>query len=221
MSPGSQNIESRTASVMPTVCIVDDDESVGRSLSRLIRAAGWQVKACSCANDFMAQVVLPGVACVVLDIRMPGLTGPQLHEWMRSAGISLPVIFLTGHGDVPTSVQAIKRGAIDFLMKPVDEDVLLEAIRHAVGVHENARASEQRLREIMQRHACLTAREREVMGHVIGGRLNKQIAADLGISEKTVKVHRARAIKKMGARSVVSLVHICNLAGIAQACVPA
>lgn len=135
---------------------------------------------------------------------------------MTERGISLPVIFLTGHGDIPTSVEAMKRGAMDFLLKPVDEEVLLEAIRHAVTVHAADRLRAVQLAEITKRHACLTAREREVMGKVISGQLNKQIAAHLGISEKTVKVHRARGMEKMGVRSIAALVHACNTAGILQ-----
>lgn len=201
----------------PVVSVVDDDESVRKSLSRLIRAGGWNAQTFSSAREFMDCMPSPGAACVVLDIQMPGLTGPQLHEWMAGKGISLPVIFLTGHADVATSVQAMKRGAVDFLMKPADDEVLLETIRHAIARHATEESREKNQEEIKERHACLTGREREVMGHVIGGRLNKQIAADLGISLKTVKVHRARAMEKMGVRSVAALVHACNAAGIAQA----
>jgi len=201
---------------MPVVSVVDDDISVRRSLSRLIRAAGWDAETFSSANEFMERLPSPGAACVLLDIQMPGLTGPQLHEWMAENGVLLPVVFLTGHGNIPISVQAMKRGAVDFLLKPVDEVVLLEAIRQAIVMHATEQSRGKRLNEIRERHACLTAREREVIGQVIGGRLNKQIAADLGISEKTVKVHRARAMEKMGVRSVAALVHACNTAGIPQ-----
>jgi FixJ family two-component response regulator len=202
---------------LPVISVVDDDPAVRRSLSRLIHAAGWTAETFSSAGEFMERMPSPDTACVLLDIQMLGPTGPQLQEWMSEQGMSLPVIFLTGHGDVQISVQAMKRGAIDFLLKPVDDDVLLDAIRHAIDVHVQEQSRGKRLDEIKERHAGLTAREREVMGHVIGGRLNKQIAAELGISEKTVKVHRARAMEKMGVRSVAALVHTCNAAGIPQA----
>ena len=212
-----QIAEPKTEISVPVVSIVDDDISVCRSLSRLIRAAGWHAETFSSANEFVEHMPSPGVACVLLDIQMPGMTGPQLQEWMAGKDISLPVIFLTGHGDIPTSVQAMKRGAADFLLKPVDEEALLGAIRHAIVMHATEKSREKRLDEIRERYACLTAREREVIGQVIGGHLNKQIAADLGISEKTVKVHRARAMAKMGVRSVAVLVHACDTAGISQA----
>lgn len=202
---------------VPIVLVVDDDVSVRKSLSRLIRAAGWNAEMFSSASEFMECMPPPGAACVLLDIQMPGLTGPELHEWMAGKGISLPVVFLTGHGDVPTSVQAMKRGAVDFLLKPVDDEVLLESIRNAISIYETETSRERHQEAIKERHACLTTREREVMRQVIGGRLNKQIAADLGISVKTVKVHRARAMGKMGVRSVAELVHACDTAGIAQA----
>lgn len=202
---------------VPIVSVIDDDVSVRKSLSRLIRVAGWHAETFSSAREFMERAPSPGTACVLLDIQMPGMTGPELQEWIVGKGMSLPIVFLTGHGDVPTSVQAMKKGAVDFLLKPVDDEVLLETIRHAIAMHATEKSREKNQEAIKERHACLTAREREVMGQVIGGRLNKQIAADLGISVKTVKVHRARAMEKMGVRSVAALVHVCNMAGIVQA----
>jgi FixJ family two-component response regulator len=171
----------------------------------------------SSATDFMENLLSSRAACLLLDVQMPGPTGLQLQEWLLGKGVSLPVVFLTGHGDVPTSVQAMKRGAVNFLLKPVDEAVLLEAIHQAIDLHTAEASLEKRQDEIKERYACLTAREREVMGQVTVGRLNKQIAADLGISLKTVKVHRARAMEKMGVRSVAALVHACDTAGILQA----
>ncbi|MEN3362847.1 MAG: hypothetical protein V7606_121 [Burkholderiales bacterium] len=206
-----------TESDVPVVSVVDDDASVRKSLSRLIRAAGWDAETYSSAAEFMESKPSPGAACILLDIQMPGLTGPQLQEWLAGKGIPLPVVFLTGHGDIPTSVQAMKRGAVDFLLKPVDDEVLLEAIRRAIVIHASEKSRGQRQDEIRQRHSCLTAREREVMQQVIAGSMNKQIAAALGISVKTVKVHRARAMEKMGVRSVAELVHDCDTAGIVQA----
>lgn len=211
-----QTTEAKAESSTPVVCVVDDDPSVRRGLSRLILSAGWVAETFSSASEFMERLPSPDTTCVLLDIQMPGLTGAQLHEWMVGRGISCPVVFLTGHGDVPISVQAMKRGAVDFLLKPVDDDVLLDAVRHAIDLHLTEQSREKRVDEIKERHACLTAREREVMEHVVRGRLNKQIAAALGISEKTVKVHRARAMEKMGVRSVAALVHTCNAASILQ-----
>lgn len=198
------------------IAVVDDDISVRRSLSRLVRAAGWSAEMFSSAQEFMECELSPDAACVLLDIQMPGLTGTELQEWMTDKEISLPVVFLTAFGDVPTSVLAMKRGAVDFLVKPVDDEVLLETIRGAIARHTSEKSRRGLQDAIKERHACLTAREREVMGQVIGGRLNKQIAADLGISLKTVKVHRARAMEKMGVRSVAALVQACNSAGIMQ-----
>lgn len=202
----------------PVVFIVDDDLGVQRSLSHLIRAVGWTSEAFSSAHEFMESPPSSGSACVLLDIRMPGLTGLELHAWMADREISLPVIFLTGHGDVPTSVQAMKRGAVDFLEKPVDDQVLLETIHQAITLHAAEKSREDEQQEIKERYSRLTAREREVMEQVALGRLNKQIAADLGISLKTVKVHRARVMEKMEVRSVAALVHLCETAGIASCC---
>jgi len=200
----------------PVVFIVDDDVSVQRSLSRLIRSVGWTAKAFSSAREFMESQPSSVAACVLLDIRMPGFTGSELHAWMADNAVSLPVVFLTGYGDVPTSVQAMKRGAVDFLLKPVDDQVLLETIRQALTLHaaEKSRAGE--LLEFKERYSRLTARECQVMRQVVIGRLNKQIAVDLGISLKTVKVHRARVMEKMEVRSVAALVHLWETAGIAS-----
>jgi two-component system, LuxR family, response regulator FixJ len=197
-----------------TVFVVDDDASVRRSLARLLRAAGWNVEALPTAREFLQRVPISKPGCVVLDVRMPEMTGPELHDRMSEMELSLPVVFLTGHGDVPTSVQAMKRGAVDFLLKPVDAGALLQAVTRAVEWH-TAKLAQQRGRQHVT--ACLvrlTTREREVLDSVIRGDRNKQIAADLGISEKTVKVHRGRVMDKMEARSVAELVHLCEAAGI-------
>lgn len=208
--------EEKEKTDVPTVFVIDDDVSIRRSLSRLIRAAGLDAQTYSSANDFMQSASFRRAACVLLDVQMPGPSGNELQEWMADLGISLPVVFLTGHADVPTSVQAMKRGAVDFLLKPVDDQVLLEAIRRAIDIHESEKSLTRRQTQIIERYAFLTAREREVMEQVIDGRLNKQIAADLGISLKTVKVHRARIMEKMGVRSVAALVRACDTAGILQ-----
>jgi len=203
-------------SVAETVYIVDDDANFTRGLARLIGAAGWQAQSFASAADFLARARLeeakPG--CVVLDVRMPGMPGPELYRAMLDRKMDIPVIFLTGHGDVPTSVDAMKLGAVDFLEKPVLGDRLVAAIRVAFRRHEEGRERERERREIESRLESLTPREREVMAHVVAGRLNKQIAGDLGISIKTVKAHRAKVMQKMFAKSVAGLVDQCRDAGL-------
>ena len=200
-----------------TVYIVDDDATFARGLARLVGAAGWNAEVCSSANEFLqpgrVQPEVPG--CVLLDVRMPGMRGPELQRVMIERHIRLPVVFLTGHGDVGTSVDAMKLGAVDFLEKPVLSERLLAAIRVALERCEIGRQRSRERREIEGRLARLTPREREVMGHVVAGRLNKQIADDLGISLKTVKAHRAKVMQKTDAKSLVALVDLCREAGIA------
>jgi FixJ family two-component response regulator len=197
-----------------TVLLVDDDADVREAVGRLLRSAGWNTQVFACAQDFLDWPPFAGIGCVVLDVSMPGMTGPELHNWMRENDVTLPVIFLSGQCDVPTSVQAMKRGALDVLQKPADADLLLHAISDAVERHRQDCFRHSADDEIACRLATLSAREREVMDHVIVGRLNKQIAADLGIAEKTVKVHRGRAMAKMRVRSVAELVHLCDQLGI-------
>jgi len=195
-----------------TVFIVDDDASFSRGLARLVQIAGWRARVFASADEFLAPGAVDPEApgCVLLDVRMPGIRGPDAHRAMLARGIDLPVIFLTGHGDVPTSVAAMKLGAADFLEKPVPGEVLMGAIRAALQRHANVRTERAHRREIEARLARLTTREREVLDHVVAGRLNKQIAADLDISLKTVKAHRGRVMEKMEARSVAGLVDMCR-----------
>ena len=193
-----------------TVLLIDDDDDVRESVGRLLRSAGWNTELFSSAQDFLTRPLFAGTGCILLDISMPEMTGPQLHGWIRENGISLPVIYLSGHCDVPSSVLAMKHGAMDVLEKPADADVLLDAIAGAVEQHSLHKLRRDAKDEIHDRLASLSAREREVMDQVILGRLNKQIAADLGITEKTVKVHRGRAMAKMKVRSVAALVHLCD-----------
>ncbi len=193
-----------------TVLLIDDDDDVRESVGRLLRSAGWNTELFSSAQDFLTRPPFAGTGCILLDISMPEMTGPQLHGWIRENGISLPVIYLSGHCDVPSSVLAMKHGAMDVLEKPADADVLLDAIAGAVEQHSLHKLRRDAKDEIHDRLASLSAREREVMDQVILGRLNKQIAADLGITEKTVKVHRGRAMAKMKVRSVAALVHLCD-----------
>ena len=199
-----------------TIYIIDDDASFSRSLARLVEAAGWKARVYAAGNAFLAPGALgeSPEGCVLLDVRMPGMKGPDVYREMLARGIDLPVIFLTGHGDVPTSVEAMKLGALDFLEKPVSAQVLVGAVRLALARHAERRDQRARRHDIEERLARLTHREREVLGHVIAGRLNKQIAADLDISLKTVKTHRGKVMEKMEARSVASLVDLCRAAGV-------
>ena len=197
-----------------TVFVIDDDESVRRGLARLLSAEGWNVETFPRARDFLEHDTHSGAGCVVLDVRMPEISGPELQSRMRELGLSLPIIFLTGHGDVPTSVQAMKRGAADFLLKPVDSAELLRTVAEAMERHAAELERQEERRHVRACLAQLTAREREVLECVIRGHRNKQIAAELGISEKTVKVHRGRVMQKMGVRSVAELVHLCETVDI-------
>lgn len=202
-----------------TVYIVDDDATFARGLARLVGAAGWKAEVFRSAAEFLAPRERQDgeLACVLLDVRMPGMKGPDLYRAMLERKIDLPVIFLTGHGDIPTSVDAMKLGAVDFLEKPVPAKQLIGAIRVALARHAESRQRVRERHEIESRLSRLSVREREVMGHVIAGRLNKQIAADLGISLKTVKAHRAKVMEKMEAGSVAALVDICRDAEVGTA----
>lgn len=197
-----------------TIFVVDDDEAVRRGLTRLLRSAGWNVEALASAGDFVRRAPLNGPGCILLDVQLPDESGLELQGRLLQAGISLPVVFLTGKGDIPMSVCAMKRGAIDFLVKPVDDDVLFEAVGAAIRSNLAQAAGQGGRAAVTARLALLTEREREILQHVLRGRLNKQIAYDLGIAEKTVKVHRGRVMQKMEAQSVAALVHMCDSIGI-------
>jgi FixJ family two-component response regulator len=192
----------------PTVFIVDDDPSVREALTSLIRAAGLHVAAFASGDEFLRQQRRECPACLVLDIRMPEMGGFDLQRRLSQVGEHLPVIFITGHGDIPMSVRAMKAGAIDFLTKPFRDDELLSTIRHALELHQGARAEHEYAAEIQRRFGTLTRREREVMTQVVKGLLNKQIAAALGIAEITIKVHRRRVMQKMNAASLAELVRM-------------
>jgi RNA polymerase sigma factor (sigma-70 family) len=191
-----------------TVFIVDDDALVRRSLERLILSVGLQVKTFSSASEFLESRRPDGPACIVLDIRMPGLSGLDLQGELSSAGLDMPVVFVTGHGTVPMSVRAMKAGAVDFLQKPIDDQVLLDAVQRAIDQDRQARAEQAGRQELERRLESLTPREREVFSLVVSGLLNKQVAAELGTSEKTIKVHRARVMQKMEADSLADLVRM-------------
>lgn len=192
-----------------TVFIVDDDASVRKALTRLIQAEGLAVKTYASAREFLDQGQGPceGPNCLVLDVRMPGLSGLDLQAELKSRKIETPIIFITGHGDIPVSVKAMKGGAVDFLTKPFKNKDLLGVIQEAIKKDERLQASRAEKAEVQRRIQTLTPRERDVLGLVVKGLLNKQIAAELGAAEKTVKVHRGRVMQKMQVRSVAELVH--------------
>jgi FixJ family two-component response regulator len=196
-----------------TVVIVDDDPSVLLALSRLLRSAGWNTATFASPDEFLSRYDLAQPGCLLLDVAMPGLNGLQLQLRLSERGCLLPIIFLTGRGNIPTSVRAMKAGAIDFLTKPVRDKALLEAIQVAVEKDRLARRARAEAASIAGRLGALTPREQEVLRHVIAGRLNKQIASDLGTTEQTIKVHRARVMEKMGVGSVAELVRVTERAG--------
>jgi FixJ family two-component response regulator len=197
-----------------TVYLVDDDPAVLKALSRLLHSAGISAVPFGSPEEFLARVGPDTDGCAVLDLAMPDLDGLALQEVLASRGIEMPTLFLTGHGDVPQSVRAMKKGAVDFLTKPVDDDVFLRAVREALERSHTVQAGRAESARIRKRVESLTAREREVFAGVAAGRLNKQIAGDLGIAEKTVKVHRGRVMEKMEAESVAELVRMADRAGL-------
>jgi FixJ family two-component response regulator len=200
--------------VSPLVFVVDDDPSVRKSLTRLLTSSGYAVEAFASAREFLARGPHPGPSCLVLDVRMPGLTGLELQERLVAGGRRMSIVFVTGHVDVPKSVQAMKGGAVDLLTKPVDAKDLIAAVQRSVAKSAQDLSAAARVTEVQQRVKLLTAREMEVFALVVTGMLNKQIAAALGIGEKTVKVHRARVMEKMRAGSVAELVRLANEVGV-------
>lgn len=198
----------------PTVWVVDDDAGVRRSLKRLLGVAGYAVETFSSAEQLLCRPAPDGPACLVLDVRMPGMTGPQLFDRMEACGLAMPVVFLTGHGDVPTGIRAMKDGAVDFLLKPVDGAALLRAVEDAIARDAERLAQERDREAIRDRLRGLSPRERQVLADVVRGLPNKLTAADLGISEKTVKVHRHRIMTKTGASSLAELVRLVDAGGL-------
>jgi FixJ family two-component response regulator len=199
---------------MFTIFLVDDDAAVLKALSRLLRARGYDIQSFTSPQAFLTNhdASIPG--CGVFDVSMPGLNGLELQRALTAGGVQRPIIFLTGKGDIPTSVRAMRAGAIDFLTKPVNDGDLLAAITRAEKEDAGTRQAYTELESINVKIALLTPREREVMTYVIAGRLNKQIAGDLGTVEKTIKVHRGRMMEKLGVRSVADLVRLAEKAGI-------
>jgi FixJ family two-component response regulator len=200
--------------VKPTVFVIDDDASVRKSLSRLLGSLGFDAETFASAEQFLKRDHYDGVGCIVLDVRMPGLSGMDLQEELNKADYHMPIIFITGHGDIPMSVEAMKKGAVDFLTKPFDDEELLEAVRKAIEKDRKSRADSIEVQGIRRRMERLTPREREIVRYVITGMLNKQIALKLDIAEKTIKVHRGRIMEKLCVDSVAELVRLAEKAGI-------
>ena len=199
---------------MPIIHVVDDDPSFRTAVTRLLRAAKYEVRGYESATEFLNSDPCSGPGCILLDLQMPGVSGLDLQESLARMEERLPVIFLTGHGDIPASVRAMKAGAVDFLTKPVRREALLTAVQNALGVDAKGRAARANLRELQNRYANLTLREREVLAHVVSGKLNKQIAFDLGAAERTIKAHRASIMDKLGVQSVAELVRLAQELGI-------
>ena len=201
----------------PIVFVVDDDISVRESLELLIRSEGWHPETFASAQEFLAHPRMLVPSCLVLDVSLPGLNGLDLQKRVAVERIDMPIIFITGHGNVPMTVQAMKAGAVEFLTKPFSDDVLLSAIRNAIERSKTALQHEAEMRALRDRYASLTRREREVMALVASGLLNKQVGGELGISEITVKAHRGQAMQKMKADSLADLVKMAARLGLASA----
>lgn len=197
-----------------TVFLVDDDEALRRATARLLVAHGFDVRAFASAEEFVTAFDPEASGCLLLDMRMPGQSGLDLQRSLVERGAALPIVFLTGHADVPTSVHAMKRGAIDFLEKPVREEQLVEALGRALARDAELRTERAELARLRRRYEELTPREREVLAEVVAGQLNKQAANALGIAERTVKLHRARVLEKMRAESLADLVRMATRLGI-------
>ena len=196
------------------VFVVDDDEPMRKSLQNLIGSVGLKVEAFASAQEFLHSKLIGVAGCLVLDVRLPGLSGLDLQKRMVEAGIEIPIIFITGHGDIPMTVQAMKAGAVEFLTKPFRDQDLLDAIQQALDRDRAARKQRTQINELHNRLDSLTPREREVMGLVVAGLLNKQIAGELGTSETTIKIHRHQVMEKMGAGSLAELVRMADRLGI-------
>ncbi len=196
------------------IAIVDDDPSVREGLQSLLRSAGWRVETYSTAQEFLSRPRVETPSCLILDLQLPGLSGLDLQKRMAEVDLEIPIVFLTGHGNIPSSVQAMKAGAVEFLTKPFNDEELLRAIREAVERDQRQRHQQAEIGELRNRYDSLTPREQEVMQQVVSGLLNKQVASELSITEITVKVHRGQVMRKMRADSFADLVRMADKLGI-------
>jgi len=210
---GNQGIGTLTASPA-TIHIIEDDTGLRDALVRLVRSVGYKAQAHDRVGGFLSAAPGAGPSCILLDVRLPDMSGLELQERLRDSGVRYPVVMMTGHADIPMSVRAMKAGALDFLTKPFREQDLLDALSRAVNCDALRMVEEERFAGIRTRFATLTAREREVLGHVVGGAMNKEIAEELSLSIVTVKAHRGSVMRKMGARSVTDLVRSAEALGI-------
>ena len=200
--------------LVPTIVVIDDDPSVRKALGRFLKSVNLEVVAFASAGEFLKHPLPDGPACVILDVRMPGLNGLDLQRALVERDAGLPIVFITGHGDIPMTVRAMKAGAVDFLPKPFNNQDLLAAVRLAIARHTRARQAEARLAAVRRRAESLSPRERQVMALVVSGMLNKQTGRQLGVSEKTVKAHRGQVMRKMEAHSLAELVRLAEKIGI-------
>jgi FixJ family two-component response regulator len=198
------------------VFIIDDDPLYRTSSERLVRSVGFDVQSFESARDFLSSRRADVPSCLILDVRLPGLSGLDLQRELAEAGIHIPIIFVTGHGDIPMSVQAMKAGAVEFLTKPFRDQVLLDAIRHAIGRDQVARRQRARNADLRRRYESLNPREREVFKCLVSGMLNKQIAVEIGTTERTIKFHRGNIMQKMQVKSLAELVRMAEMLGIAN-----